>query len=214
MHDYQRRFLEFTIANKVLKFGQFTLKSGRISPYFFNAGLFHHAHTMKALGEFYALAIQDAKMQFDTLFGPAYKGIPLATTTAIALSHCGQNPGLSFNRKEEKKHGEGGQLIGAPITGKVLIIDDVITAGTAFRQAQKMVESHGGEVSGVILALDRQERGQGSLSAIDEIKCAHGIAVHSIIRFEHIVEFITEDASLAHFLPQILEYRERFGIQT
>lgn len=185
------KFIQLALECDVLKFGDFTLKSGRQSPYFFNAGMFHTGDALQKLGDFYAQAILDSKIAFQNLFGPAYKGIPLASATAISLSRQGINSAVTFNRKEKKDHGEGGQLIGAPLTGKTIIIDDVITAGTAFREAQALITENGGEVAAVVIALDRCEKGLGSNSAIADIR-AQGIAVISIIDFYDLTAYLAK----------------------
>lgn len=185
------KFIQLALECDVLKFGDFTLKSGRQSPYFFNAGMFHTGDALQKLGDFYAQAILDSKIAFQNLFGPAYKGIPLASATAISLSRQGINSAVTFNRKEKKDHGEGGQLIGAPLTGKTIIIDDVITAGTAFREAQTLITENGGEVAAVVIALDRCEKGLGSNSAIADIR-AQGIAVISIIDFYDLTAYLAK----------------------
>lgn len=188
MQDYQREFLEFALARGVLRFGEFTLKSGRRSPYFFNAGLFNSGAALAALGRFYARTIVDSGMQFDMLFGPAYKGIPLVSVTAVALAeHHGRDLPWSFNRKEAKDHGEGGQLVGAPLQGRVLIVDDVITAGTAMRESLSMIRAAGARPAGLVIALDRQERGQGEKPAIAELRDTEAIEVASIARLEDII---------------------------
>lgn len=215
MQQYQREFLQFALAQGVLKFGQFELKSGRISPYFFNAGLFNDGESLSVLGRFYAQAIQDSGLTFDMLFGPAYKGIPLATTTAVAYQRDFQRSlPMAFNRKEAKAHGEGGSLVGAPLAGKVLIIDDVITAGTAIRETLDMFAAQRVQAAGVVVALDRQERGQGDLSSIQELQKERNIKVLSIVTLADLQEFLSEqDASLwSQHLPLITEYRQQYGI--
>ena len=182
MEQYQKDFVDFTLETGVLKFGEFTLKSGRISPYFFNAGLFNTGSHLSQLGNFYAQAIEASNLQFDVLFGPAYKGIPLAAATAIALNdNFNRNVPYSFNRKEAKDHGEGGSIVGHPLEGDILIIDDVITAGTAIREAQDIINANDANTKGVIVALDRQEKGKGELSAIQVVEQIFGIRVLSII---------------------------------
>ena len=191
MEQYQKDFVDFTLETGVLKFGEFTLKSGRISPYFFNAGLFNKGSHLSQLGKFYAQAIEASGLEFDVLFGPAYKGIPLATATAIALNDSqGRNAPYSFNRKEVKDHGEGGSIVGHPLEGDILIIDDVITAGTAIREAQDIITANGANTKGVIVALDRQEKGNGQLSAIQEVEEIFGISVVSIINLSNIVDYL------------------------
>ncbi len=182
-------FIKLALDCQVLKFGEFTLKSGRTSPYFFNAGLFYQGNALKQLGQFYAKTLLEHQAEFDHLFGPAYKGLPLATATAIALAELGQETTVTFNRKEVKNHGEGGQLIGAPLTGKTIVIDDVITAGTAFRESQILIRENGGQLNGVIIALDRCERGLTNESALAEIK-AQGIDVYSIITLFDLIDYL------------------------
>jgi orotate phosphoribosyltransferase len=213
MQDYQREFIELSLQAEVLRFGEFKLKSGRTSPYFFNAGLFNNGRALARLGQYYADAIIDSGIEFDVLFGPAYKGITLAASCAIALAerHDRSVP-YCFNRKEAKDHGEGGNLIGAPLAGKVLIIDDVITAGTAIREAMAIIESAGAQAAGVAIALNRQERGQGALSAIQEVEASYGIQVTSIISLEHLIAYIEQHSQYARYLPAIRAYREQYGI--
>lgn len=213
MQDYQRAFIELALASDVLRFGEFTLKSGRTSPYFFNAGLFNTGQALAKLGQFYARAIVDSGVQFDTLFGPAYKGIPLAAGCAIALSeHHDRNVPYCFNRKEAKTHGEGGNLIGAPLQGKILIIDDVITAGTAIRESMDIIEQAGAEAAGVVIALNRMERGQGELSAIQEIEASYDIPVISIVSLTDLIAYIGESQKYGQYLPAINSYREQYGV--
>ncbi len=213
MEQYQKDFVDFTLATGVLKFGEFTLKSGRISPYFFNAGLFNTGSHLSQLGIFYAKAIEASGLEFDVLFGPAYKGIPLATATAIALNDSlGRNVPYSFNRKEAKDHGEGGSIVGYPLEGDILIIDDVITAGTAIREAQDIINANGAKTKGVIVALDRQEKGNGELSAIQEVEEIFGITVLSIINLSHIVDYL-KDSKNAETLQSIEDYRTQYGVK-
>jgi len=213
MEQYQKDFVDFTLATGVLKFGEFTLKSGRISPYFFNAGLFNTGSHLSQLGIFYAKAIEASGLEFDVLFGPAYKGIPLATATAIALNDSlGRNVPYSFNRKEAKDHGEGGSIVGHPLEGDILIIDDVITAGTAIREAQDIINANGAKTKGVIVALDRQEKGNGELSAIQEVEEIFGITVLSIINLSHIVDYL-KDSKNAETLQSIEDYRAQYGVK-
>ena len=212
MEQYQKDFVDFTLATGVLKFGEFTLKSGRISPYFFNAGLFNSGSHLSQLGIFYAKAIEASGLQFDVLFGPAYKGIPLAAATAIALNDSlGRNIPYSFNRKEAKDHGEGGSIVGHPLEGDILIIDDVITAGTAIREAQDIITANGAKTKGVIVALDRQEKGNSELSAIQEVEEIFGIKVLSIINLSHIVDYL-KDSKDEETLLRIEHYRSQYGI--
>lgn len=214
MHPYQKDFIELARQHDVLKFGEFTLKSGRISPYFFNAGAFSSGRALAELGRCYASTIVDAGVQFDVLLGPAYKGIPLATTTAVALSdHHGIDIPFAYNRKEAKSHGEGGVLVGAPLRGRVLIIDDVITAGTAVREVIAMIAAAGAELAGVAVGLNRQERGTGPLSAIQEIEHAHRVPVLSIIDMEHIITYLAaEGAQMSPVRQAMEEYRHRYGV--
>ncbi len=211
MQAYQSRFLDYCLERGVLKFGEFTLKSGRISPYFFNTGLFNTGADLAALGGYYAETIEHAKIEFDLLFGPAYKGIPLAAITASALYQFHQRDiGYAFNRKEAKDHGEGGITVGAPIQGQVMIIDDVITAGTAIRQTMQLIESLGARVSSVTIALDRQEKGQGEHSAIQELE-ALGVRVIPIIRLADIMTYL-ENSSQTEHLQALDAYRASYGI--
>ncbi|TIH10316.1 orotate phosphoribosyltransferase [Pseudomonas leptonychotis] len=213
MQAYQRDFIRFAIERGVLRFGQFTLKSGRISPYFFNAGLFDSGLALAQLGRFYAAAIVDSGIDFDVLFGPAYKGIPLAATSAVALAeHHQRDMPWCFNRKEAKAHGEGGTLVGAPLAGKVLIIDDVITAGTAIREVMQIIQAQGAQAAGVLIALNRQERGQGELSAIQEVERDYGMPVVSIVSLEQVLEYLAENAELKQYLPAVQAYRAEYGI--
>ena len=213
MQTYQREFIELALEADVLRFGEFTLKSGRTSPYFFNAGLFNTGRTLAKLGQYFAETIVDSGIQFDTLFGPAYKGIPLASTCAIALSEKhGRNVPYCFNRKEAKAHGEGGSLVGSPLTGKVLIIDDVITAGTAITESMDIIKANGAEAAGVVIALNRQERGKGEMSAIQEVEQNYGIPVISVISLEHLVAYINHQEKYAGYLDAIQAYRQKYGI--
>ncbi len=212
MKEYQQQFVDFAINVGVLQFGEFVLKSGRKSPYFFNAGLFNSGARLAKLGEFYAQAIVDSKLQFDVLFGPAYKGIPLASATSIALAERHQKDvPYSFDRKEAKDHGEGGLIVGAPLAGKVLVIDDVISAGTSVRAASKLIESFGATMSGVVIALDRQERGSGDLSAVQEVKNTFGIQVVSIANLETLVKYLAEKPGQGQALERIMQYQKEYG---
>ena len=213
MKAFQRDFIEFAIERGVLKFGEFTLKSGRVSPYFFNAGLFNRGGDLAKLGRFYADALMDAGVAFDVLFGPAYKGIPIATTTAVALadSHKLDVP-YCFNRKEAKTHGEGGNLVGSPLEGKVMLVDDVITAGTAIRESMTLIEQQQDSLSGVLIALDRQERGNGELSAIQEVERDFGTQVISIVSLADVVAYLTEKGGFDSEISAINTYRENYGI--
>lgn len=213
MQDYQEEFIDFAISNNVLRFGEFTLKSGRVSPYFFNAGLFNTGGTLARLGRFYAAAIDDSGIKFDVLFGPAYKGIPLAASCAMALAdYHGRDLPYCFNRKESKAHGEGGNIVGAPLQGKVLVIDDVITAGTAIRESMELIQTAGATAAGVIIALDRQEKGSGELSAIQEVERDYVIPVLSIIRLDHLLQYLEHHVDMAAHLAAIQHYREQYGI--
>lgn len=213
MHDYQRAFIEFAIKHQVLKFGEFTLKSGRKSPYFFNAGLFNSGAALAQLGRFYAEAIQQSDVDYDVMLGPAYKGIPLAAATAIALSndHNVDTPYV-FNRKEAKDHGEGGNLVGAPLEGRVLIIDDVITAGTAIREVMEIINKAGAKPAGVVIALNRMEKGHSELSAIQEVERDYGMKVVSIVTLNDLVTYLEEQSGMEQELAAIKAYRENYGI--
>lgn len=217
MKDYQREFIEFAIEKQVLRFGEFTLKSGRVSPYFFNAGLFKTGGDLARLGRFYAATLMDSKIDFDLVFGPAYKGIPIATTTTVALyDHHNTDVPYCFNRKEAKTHGEGGSLVGAELEGKIMLVDDVITAGTAIRESMEIIKAHGAQLSGVLIALDRQEKGQGELSAIQEVERDFGTQVAAIVTLGDVVTFLEEKVAnkpeLAENLASIKEYRLNYGI--
>lgn len=214
MHTYKKQFIEFCIQNKVIQFGKFTLKSRRTSPYFFNTGLFNSGQTIFQLGKFYATAIKNAKIDFDILFGPAYKGIPLVTTTAIALSEkYNINKNFCFNRKTIKDHGEGGNLIGAPLKGKILVVDDVITAGTIISKITKTLHNNSGILHGLCIALNRQEKGnEGKLSAIQEIKQKYNIKMISIITLQDIITYIQGNNSFAQHLESIKTYQKKYGI--
>jgi len=213
VHDYQRRFIEFALDHDVLRFGSFTLKSGRVSPYFFNAGAFDTGARLAALGGFYADAIAAADLDFDVMLGPAYKGIPLAAATAMKLSDAhGRDVPWCFNRKEAKDHGEGGLFVGAEPRGRLLVIDDVITAGTAIREVIALVEGLDAHVASVVVAVDRRERGTGDLSAIQEVERDHGIAVRSIVSFDDVIEYLEQSGRFAEHLPAVRAYRERYGV--
>ncbi|ANC01074.1 MULTISPECIES: orotate phosphoribosyltransferase [Pseudomonas] len=213
MQPYQRDFIRFAIDRGVLRFGEFTLKSGRTSPYFFNAGLFNSGSALAQLGRCYAAAIVDSKIPFDVLFGPAYKGIPLAAATAVSLAEQHQlDVPWCFNRKEAKDHGEGGSLVGAPLAGDVLIIDDVITAGTAIREVMQIIKGQQAKAAGVLIALNREERGNGELSAIQEVERDFGIPVVSIVSLTQVLEFLADDPQLKQHLPAVEAYRAQYGI--
>ena len=212
MQNHQRRFLDLALARDALRFGEFTLKSGRVSPYFFNAGRLDSGAALAEIGECYAHALDDAGLEFDMLFGPAYKGIALASALAIALARRGRDVPLAFNRKEAKAHGEGGSLIGAPIAGRGLIVDDVITAGTAVRDAFAQIAGAGGQVCGVLVALDRQERGQhGTRSATDELADQFSVPVIAIAGLDELLALAVDRPELAVHAPRLLQYRERYG---
>ena len=212
MQAYQQEFLRFALDHKVLRFGEFTLKSGRVSPYFFNAGLFQTSLALARLGEFYARALLAARLPFDMLFGPAYKGIPLVSSLAIALANeANLDVPYAFNRKEAKDHGEGGRIVGAPLSGRILIVDDVITAGTAIREVLQLFADHQAHPAGVLIALDRQEKGRGERSAIQELREDLDIPVISIITLADILEFVADDPASRPHLGAIERYREQFG---
>lgn len=212
MHDYQKDFIEFALTTGVLRFGEFTLKSGRLSPYFFNSGLFNTGGALAKLGRFYASALIESQIKFDMLFGPAYKGIPLASTCAIALAdeHQRDLP-YSFNRKEAKDHGEGGTIVGAPLQGKVMIIDDVISAGTSVRESIDLINEANATPAGVVIALDRQELGKGDVSAIAEIESNYQMPVASIIKLEHLIAFLQGNEALAEYYDKVQAYRDKYG---
>ncbi|MDH3978253.1 MAG: orotate phosphoribosyltransferase [Gammaproteobacteria bacterium] len=214
MKPYQNDFIELALELNVLRFGEFELKSGRISPYFFNSGLFNTGYAAAKLGRAYAAALNDATIECDMLFGPAYKGIPVVALTAAALAeHYGDDLPFCFNRKEAKAHGEGGSIVGAPISGKVLILDDVITAGTAIREAIEIIKTAGGEPSGIILALDRQERGKAQLSAVQEVQQQFGIPVTSIIKLADLIEHLESSEEHGQYLANVCAYRDNYGVE-
>ncbi|GAA0699939.1 orotate phosphoribosyltransferase [Marinobacterium maritimum] len=214
MLDYQREFIEFALEKNVLRFGEFTLKSGRKSPYFFNAGLFDSGLALAKLGRFYAAALENSGIEYDVMLGPAYKGIPLAAATCVSLaSEYAKDVPYVFNRKEAKDHGEGGNLVGAPLEGRVLIIDDVITAGTAIREVMAIIEQAGAQPAATLIALDRQEKGKGELSAIQEVERDYQMPVISIISLADLVEYLQEQGNMADELAAIQAYREQYGIQ-
>src|SRR5690554_7433779 len=213
MKAYQKEFIEFAIERGVLKFGEFTLKSGRTSPYFFNAGLFNQGADLARLGRFYAAALQDSGIEFDVLFGPAYKGIPIATAAAVSLyEHHGKDVPYCFNRKEKKDHGEGGNLVGSELNGRIMLVDDVITAGTAIRESMDIVEANGASLAGVLIALDRQEKGKGELSAIQEVERDYNASVIAIITLADLIEYLAEQPGQENMLEQVRTYRESYGI--
>ncbi|MEZ8474649.1 orotate phosphoribosyltransferase [Vibrio cyclitrophicus] len=213
MKAYQREFIEFALEKEVLKFGEFTLKSGRKSPYFFNAGLFNTGRDLARLGRFYAAALADSGIEFDLLFGPAYKGIPIATTTAVALAdHHDVDTPYCFNRKEAKNHGEGGNLVGSELEGRIMLVDDVITAGTAIRESMEIIQANGADLAGVLVAIDRQEKGKGELSAIQEVERDFGCAIISIVSLTDLVTFLEEKGTDAAHLESVKAYRAQYGI--
>ncbi len=213
MHAYKKEFIDLALELGVLRFGEFRLKSGRMSPYFFNAGLFNTGHAAARLGRYYAATVADAGIEFDMLFGPAYKGIPLAVLTAAALAeHHDIDVPFAYNRKEAKAHGEGGSVVGAPLAGRVLIVDDVITAGTAVREACELIVKSGAEVAGLVISLDRQERGQGALSAVQELQNTLKIAVASIVTLDDLVAALEESSEYADFVEPVRDYRVEFGV--
>ncbi|MDW6002226.1 orotate phosphoribosyltransferase [Vibrio mangrovi] len=213
MKAYQREFIEFALEKEVLKFGEFTLKSGRKSPYFFNAGLFNTGRDLARLGRFYAAALVDSGIDYDVLFGPAYKGIPIATTTAVALAdHHNVDTPYCFNRKEAKDHGEGGHLVGSVLEGRIMLVDDVITAGTAIRESMEIIKANGAELAGVLVAIDRQEKGKGELSAIQEVERDFGCAVISIVGLTDLITYLEEQGDNAAHLQAVKAYRDQYGV--
>lgn len=213
MEQYKRDFIEFALSRNVLKFGEFTLKSGRKSPYFFNAGLFNTGADLARLGEFYAAAIQASAVDFDVVFGPAYKGIPIGTSVSVALfNRYGIDKPVCFNRKEVKDHGEGGNLIGSPLQGKILLVDDVITAGTAIRESMELISANKAELAAVLIALNRKERGKGEFSAIQEVERDYQCQVLSIIDLDDLMQFIEQDPRYSSHLPEMRAYRAEFGV--
>lgn len=213
MRAYKQEFLDLALELGVLRFGEFTLKSGRVSPYFFNTGLFSTGYAAAKLGRYYAAAIAAARVEYDMLFGPAYKGIPLVALAAAALAeHHDVDVPYTFNRKEAKKHGEGGVVVGAPLSGKVLIVDDVITAGTAAREAQQIITSAGAEVAGLVISLDREEIGQDSRSAVQELEQTLKIPVISIVRLEDLIDLLEESDEFGEYLQPVVKYRDTYGI--
>jgi orotate phosphoribosyltransferase len=212
MSDFRQAFIQFAIERNVLCFGEFKTKAGRLSPYFFNAGLFNDGDALRKLGQFYAKAIVAAELPFDLLFGPAYKGIPLVSAIAIALAEMGHNYPFCFNRKEAKDHGEGGVLVGAPMSGRVLIVDDVISAGTSVRESVELIKTVKAMPGGVVIALDRMERGTGELSAVQEVQQMHCLSVTSIINLNDLVAYLQHHAELSQHLQAVQRYRERYGV--
>lgn len=212
MEQYQKEFIEFAIEKQVLRFGEFKLKSGRISPYFFNSGLFNDGKSLAELGQYYASAVINAGVGFDMIYGPAYKGIPLASSMAIAFQQQHQTSyPFCFNRKEVKDHGEGGITFGAEINGRILIIDDVISAGTSIRESIDIIKTNGGSTVAAIVAVDRQERGKGSLSAIQEVEQLHNIKVINIVSLENIITYLAEHAEMPEYFDAINAYKQQYG---
>jgi orotate phosphoribosyltransferase len=209
--DYRQEFIEFAVAREVLRFGEFKTKAGRLSPYFFNAGLFNDGDSLGRLAEFYARAIGDSGVEFDMLFGPAYKGIPLAAATAVSMARAGRNLPFAFNRKEAKDHGEGGTLIGSPLKGRVLIIDDVISAGTSVRESVEIIRAAGATPAAVAIALDRMERGQGELSAVQEVERDYGIPVIAVASLADLLGFLDRRAEFEAHRAAVQKYREAYG---
>ncbi|KQZ42199.1 orotate phosphoribosyltransferase [Duganella sp. Root1480D1] len=218
MSNLRQEFIAFSVQAGVLKFGEFTTKAGRQSPYFFNAGLFHDGATLAKLADFYAQTLLDSGVQFDMLFGPAYKGITLASATSMALAGKGRNTSFAYNRKEAKDHGEGGTLVGAKLTGKVVIIDDVISAGTSVRESVEMIRNAGAEPCAVLIALDRMERGgkdgqMSELSAVQEVSKNYGIPVISIGSLSDLFTYLSADPSLAQYKDAVAAYRSKYGVE-
>lgn len=213
MQDYQQQFIRFCLDRGVLRFGEFTLKSGRVSPYFFNAGLFNTGGAVLELGRYYARALVNSGVEYDMLFGPAYKGIPLVTACAAALAdRHGQDRPFAFNRKEAKDHGEGGQIVGAPLAGRVMVVDDVITAGTAIRESRDIIAGAGATPAGVLIALDRQERGSGEHSAVQEVESALGVRVISIVGLAELIAHLEDSPQHTAQLGAVRAYRDRYGV--
>lgn len=212
MSDFRQEFIEFAIHRNVLCFGEFKTKAGRMSPYFFNAGLFNDGDSLRRLGQFYAKAILAAQLPFDMLFGPAYKGIPLVSAITIALAESGHNYSFCFNRKEAKDHGEGGNIVGAPLAGRVLIVDDVISAGVSVRESVELIRAAGATPCGVVIALDRMERGSGELSAVQEVQQTYGIPVVSIVDLDSIMQYLQDRGDLVHYLQAVQSYRTQYGV--
>lgn len=212
MSDFTQQFIQFAIAKEVLRFGEFKTKAGRLSPYFFNSGLFNDGDSLMKLGEFYAAAITNSGVEFDMLFGPAYKGIPLVAAVSIALARQGRNVPYAFNRKEAKDHGEGGTIVGASLKGRVLIVDDVISAGVSVRESVEIIRAQAAIPCGVAIAIDRQERGQGELSAVQEVQRDYDIPVISIANLAGLIRYLDDAPELASFKPAIQQYRAQYGI--
>jgi orotate phosphoribosyltransferase len=212
--DFRQEFIEYAIAQQVLMFGEFKTKAGRLSPYFFNTGLFNDGASLAKLSQFYAKAILASQVEFDMLFGPAYKGIPLVATIAVALADMGRNVPFAFNRKEAKDHGEGGNTVGAPLKGRVLIVDDVISAGTSVRESVSLIRAQGAMPCGVAIALDRQERGQGELSAVQEVTREYGLPVIAIATLENLIAYLRVQPTLAAHLEKVLAYERQYGARS
>jgi orotate phosphoribosyltransferase len=212
MKNSTKKFIKFAIEQDILKFGEFKTKAGRLSPYFFNLGLINDGQSLKKIGEFFAEFIHNNNLSFDLLYGPAYKGISLVSSTSIAFTQFNKNIPFAFNRKEIKDHGEGGQIIGHPIEGNVLILDDVISAGTSIRESVDIIKSNGGNPSGIIVAIDRQEKGKANLTAIDEVKKELRVNVYSLITLTDVISYLSEDEKYSNFLPQVQTYREMYGV--
>lgn len=212
MTDFRQDFLSFALAREVLRFGHFVTKAGRESPYFFNAGLFNDGQSVRTLGSFYAQALTASGVAFDQLFGPAYKGIPLVAATAFALAEAGRNVPFSFNRKEAKDHGEGGVVVGAPLRGRVMVVDDVITAGTSVRESADLIRAQGAQAAGVLIALDRMEKGRGETSAVEEVQSLYGIPVVAIATLDDVMRFLAGRPELREHEQAVAAYRARYGV--
>ena len=210
--DFRQEFIEFALASKVLRFGEFTTKAGRLSPYFFNAGLFNDGQSLGRLAEFYAKAVEAGGVRFDMLFGPAYKGIPLVAAISVALAQRGRNFPFAYNRKEAKDHGEGGSIVGAPLAGQVLIVDDVISAGTSVRESVQLIRAAGATPAGVLIALDRQERGLGELSAVQEVQRDYGIPVIAVAGLRDLMAFLVHHPEFSSYQTAVALYREQYGV--
>jgi len=212
--DFRQEFIEFALGCKVLRFGEFTTKAGRLSPYFFNAGLFNDGQSLARLAEFYAKAVEAGGVHFDMLFGPAYKGIPLVAAISMALAQRGRNFPFAFNRKEVKDHGEGGNIVGAPLAGRVLIVDDVISAGTSVRESVELIRAAGATPAAVLIALDRQERGQGELSAVQEVERDYGIPVVAVAGLRDLMAYLEHHPEFSTYQPAVARYREQYGVSS
>jgi orotate phosphoribosyltransferase len=212
--DFRQEFIEFALGCRVLRFGEYTTKAGRLSPYFFNAGLFSDGQSLGRLAEFYAKAVDAGGVEFDMLFGPAYKGIPLVATIAVALAQRGRNLPFAFNRKEVKDHGEGGSIVGAPLAGRVLIVDDVISAGTSVRESVELIRNAGAIPAGVLIALDRQERGQGELSAVQEVRRDYGIPVVAVADLRDLMAYLEYHPEFSSHKTAVRRYREQYGVSS